>query len=89
MKNITLSIEEDVLREARKIAAERGTTVNAMVRASLAELVRRKTRTRDALKRMRELGEAGGIEIGPATQSEVPHRTRREPVPLALAIPLR
>jgi hypothetical protein len=55
MKNITLSIEDDVLREARKIAAERGTTVNAIVPASLAELVRQKTRTRDALKRMREL----------------------------------
>ncbi len=67
MKNITLSIEEDVLREARKIAAERGTTVNAMVRASLAELVRQKKRTRDALKRMRDLAEKGGMEIGNRT----------------------
>ncbi len=69
MKNITLSIEEDVLQEARKIAAERGTTVNAMVRASLAELVRQKTRTRDALKRMRELAEQGGMEVGNKTWS--------------------
>jgi len=67
MKNITLSIEEDVLREARKIAAERGTTVNAIVRANLAELVRQKKRTRDALKRMRELAEKGGMEIGEKT----------------------
>jgi hypothetical protein len=67
MKNITLSIEEDVLREARKIAAERGTTVNAMVRASLAELVRQRKRTRDALKRMRELAEKGGMEVGDKT----------------------
>ena len=64
MKNITLSIEEDVLLEARKIAAERGTTVNAIVRASLADLVRQKQRTRNALKRMRELAEQGGMEIG-------------------------
>jgi hypothetical protein len=67
MKNITLSIEEDVLQEARKIAAERGTTVNAIVRANLAELVRQKKRTRDALKRMRELAEQGGMEIGKKT----------------------
>jgi len=64
MKNITLSIEEDVLREARKIAAQRSTTVNAMVRAHLTDLVRQKKRTRDALKRMRELAEQGGMEIG-------------------------
>jgi hypothetical protein len=63
MKNITLSIEEDVLQEARKIAAERGTTVNAIVRASLTELVRQKKRTRDALKRVRELAEEGGMEL--------------------------
>ena len=64
MRNVTLSIEEDVLQEARKMAAERGTTVNAMVRASFAELVRQRRRTRDALKRMRELAEEGGMEFG-------------------------
>jgi hypothetical protein len=67
MKNITLSIEEDVLREARKIAAERSTTVNAIVRAHLADLVRQKKRTRDALQRMRALAQKGGMEIGAKT----------------------
>jgi hypothetical protein len=67
MKNITLSVEEEVLQEARKIAAERNTTVNAMVRAHLAELVGQKRRTRDALKRMRELAEQGGMEVGTKT----------------------
>ena len=64
MKNITLSVEEDVLQEARKIAAERNTTINALVRAHLGDLVRQKKRTRDALKRMRELAEQGGMEVG-------------------------
>ena len=67
MKNITLSIDEDVLRDARKIAAERSTTVNAIVRAHLADLVRQKKRTRHALKRMRELAEQGGMEVGEKT----------------------
>ena len=67
MKNITLSVEEDVLQEARKIAAERSTTVNALVRAHLTDLVRQKKRTRDALKRMRELAEQGGMEVGTKT----------------------
>jgi hypothetical protein len=69
MKNITLSVEEDVLREARKIAAERNTTVNAIVRAHLGDLVRQKRRTRDALKRMRELAEQGGMEVGTNTRT--------------------
>jgi hypothetical protein len=69
MKNITLSVEEDVLQEARKIAAERNTTVNAIVRAHLGDLVRQKKRTRDALKRMRGLAEQGGMEVGTKTWS--------------------
>ena len=32
MKNITLSIEEDVLAAVRKYAASRNTTVNGLVR---------------------------------------------------------
>jgi plasmid stability protein len=37
MKNITLSIDEDVLRAARIYAAEHDTTVNALVRDFLAQ----------------------------------------------------
>jgi hypothetical protein len=36
MKNVTLSIDEHVLDRARKLAAERGTSVNQMVRDFLA-----------------------------------------------------
>jgi predicted transcriptional regulator len=60
MKNITLAIDEEVLSEVRRIAAERDTTVNALVREYLAELAARKRRSGDALKRMRELAEQGG-----------------------------
>jgi hypothetical protein len=67
MKNITLSVEDDILQEARKIAAERNTTVNAIVRAHLGDLVRQKKRTRDSLRRMRELAEQGGMEVGEKT----------------------
>jgi hypothetical protein len=43
-KNITLAIDEDVLNDVRKYAAENNTTVNALVRSALegvAERVRR------------------------------------------------
>jgi len=40
MANLTLSIPDPDLARARKLAAERGTTVNAMVREFLAQQVR-------------------------------------------------
>jgi predicted RNase H-like nuclease (RuvC/YqgF family) len=36
--NITLSIDEDVVKEVRKIAIERDTTLTALVRSYLQEL---------------------------------------------------
>jgi hypothetical protein len=36
MKNVTLSIDDHVLDRARKLAAERGTSVNQMIRDFLA-----------------------------------------------------
>lgn len=44
MKNITLSVSEETLREVRKIAAERETTVNALVREYLEDLAAHKAR---------------------------------------------
>jgi predicted transcriptional regulator len=67
MTNLTLSIEDDVLRAARKLAAERETTVNAMVRKFLAEQVAQKQRIKDSLARMTEIAEEGGMEVGPIT----------------------
>ena len=67
MKNITLAIDEAVLTEVRKIAAERETTVNALVREYLGELAIRKSRGADSLKRLRELAERGGMEVGTPT----------------------
>ena len=41
MANVTLSLDDDLLREARKVAVSRDTTVNALVRDYLRELVQR------------------------------------------------
>jgi len=45
MKNITLSVDEETWRQARIKAAERGTTVSALVRDYLNSLSRRGTET--------------------------------------------
>jgi hypothetical protein len=56
-KNITLSIDDRIIKEIRKIAVERDTTLTRLVRDYLEQLVAdssasgRKRRERDALER--------------------------------------
>ena len=55
MKNITLSADERLIEEARRIAAARSTTLNAEFRQWLADYVGRKQRAERALETLREL----------------------------------
>lgn len=64
MKNITLSIDEGTLREARKYAAERNTTVNAMVREFLTDVAGREARVKEAVKRLAALSEEANLKVG-------------------------
>ncbi|TVS12640.1 MAG: MerR family transcriptional regulator [Wenzhouxiangella sp.] len=66
MKNITLSIEEKVLAAVRRVAADQGTTVNAMVREHLTRLAEHQDRAALARRRIRELSEASEALIGSA-----------------------
>ena len=65
MKNVTLAIEEKTLREARRIAAERSTSLNAMIRQFLHELTERESRADQARQRILELCEQSSAEVGP------------------------
>ena len=67
MTNLTLSIEDAVLRAARKLAAERETTVNAMVREYLSELVAQRKRVKNAIERMNAIADETGAVVGPVT----------------------
>lgn len=63
-KNLTLAIEEDLLLAARKLALDRGTSVNQLVREYLRTLVDsdgRRRRARASLKKAfaKEVGEVG------------------------------
>lgn len=51
MANLTLALDDDLLREARRLAASRDTTVNALVRDYLRDLVGRSTYDADSLVR--------------------------------------
>jgi hypothetical protein len=67
LKNLTLALEEDVLLEARKLALERGTTVNQLVRDHLKQLVEEQGRRRAALQRLRGRMERGLYAVGDVT----------------------
>ena len=55
MKNVTIALDEATLREARRIAADRSTSLNGMIREFLAQLVQRESRTEKARRRIVEL----------------------------------
>lgn len=67
MKNVTLAIDESLLREARRIAADRSTTLNAMIREFLQELAERESKAARARERIVELCRESRAEIGPKT----------------------
>lgn len=65
MPNITLSIPEDLLKNGRRYAQKRGTSLNALVRELLAEKVREpKNSINLMIERLRQsTGDSKGIKI--------------------------
>jgi hypothetical protein len=73
MANLTLSIDDDMLEEARKTAARDGTTVNAIVREQIANIASRDARIARARRRLAELAAISTATIGPRdwTRNEI------------------
>ena len=69
MRNITLSVDDAVLHSARVYAAERGSSVNALVREFLTGIAHREDRVRQARQRIRELSERSTARVGPRNWS--------------------
>ena len=67
MKNVTIAVDERLLREVRRIAAERSTTLNAMIREYLTRLTERESRAVTARRRIVELCRESNAEIGERT----------------------
>jgi len=64
MKNITLAVDEDVLKVVRRYAAERDTTVNALVRSHLQSIAERSKRSKDTRRRLLELVDRSTGDMG-------------------------
>jgi len=67
MKNITLSVDEDVLIAVRRYTAERNSSVNALVREYLGSVARHEDRARQARKRLQELSQQSQGQLGDKT----------------------
>ncbi len=72
--NVTLSIDDRVLAEARRIAAARGTSLNQMIRDYLEELTREGEVT-DAVQELQSLwATSTGRSNGPWSRDELHER---------------
>jgi hypothetical protein len=69
MKNITLSVDDEVLAAVRRVAAERNSTVNALVREYLGNLAAHDDRAKRARVRLRELSQRSHGRLGKKTWS--------------------
>jgi metal-responsive CopG/Arc/MetJ family transcriptional regulator len=67
MKNVTVSLDDGLLREARRVAAERDTTLNALIRDYLERLTRRESHAKQAKARILELCRQAATDVGPRT----------------------
>lgn len=65
MANLTLSIDDKLLEEARLAAARNGTTVNAVVRSHLENFASREARLSRARGRLKALADRSSAMIGP------------------------
>ncbi len=78
MANLTLSIDDALLADARAAASRAGTTVNALVREHLAAIASRDARLIGARARLAELASRSTAQIGPRdwTRGDLYDRSR-------------
>ena len=64
MKNITLSLDKDVLLAVRRYAVEHGSSVNRLVRNFLSQIAEREDRARHARQRIRVMSGRSKVSVG-------------------------
>jgi hypothetical protein len=74
MANLTLVIDEDLLRRARKRALDQGTSVNAVVRSYLESYVGERNRPAAMRRFLARSASAAGRSSAPFTRDELHDR---------------
>ena len=65
VKNITLAIEDEILDRVRVVAAEKRTSINALVREFLTEIATRDAKLSQARRELIELMDRSTGDMGP------------------------
>lgn len=65
MKNLTLSLDDTILEGARRYAANKGTTVNALVRDHLTRIVTQEDKAAQARRELVEMSNHSEGRLGP------------------------
>ena len=65
MSNITLAVDDKLLEKVRAFAAQRGTTVNAMVREHFEKVTGDQERLAQAKRELLALSENTYVDLGP------------------------
>ena len=63
-RNLTLTLDEDLLKAARKVAVDRGTSVNQLVRDFLAQVVRETNQQQSALAEIDDSFRTSRVRVG-------------------------
>ena len=66
-RNLTLTIDEDLLRAARKVALDRNTSVNGLVREYLTEITMQADRRAEARATLEKFFEERPLRLGKVT----------------------
>ncbi|MGH8475760.1 MAG: DUF6364 family protein [Methylococcales bacterium] len=64
MKNITISVDEQVLTSVRRYASENGSSVNQLVREFLTDVAERNNRAEQVIRRIHQLSDQSTARIG-------------------------
>lgn len=64
VKNVTIALDDKILRDARRLAAERSTTLNALIREHLEQVTEQESYARRARYRIAELCRDARAEVG-------------------------
>lgn len=67
MSTLTLEVEEDLLREAARVAEQRNTTVDRLVHEYLRSLLGQQERRREGWERFKRMMHENPIEVGERT----------------------
>lgn len=70
MSNITMSVDSELVREARKIAIDRNSSLNELVRQFLVDMVTKETMKREMIAdELNRLFQQAQARVGPLTWS--------------------